>query len=554
MTIAADGTNAVLAAGQALELEEPHDFVRYRGGRSPRQQRLDKLMSFYDCEQYAARKVAWDGSQHVGQFERDTIALAGYVPPGFYVANGQTIPIQFRRPTTPYHLARVIIDRFTSLVFSEDRHPRVMLQSDAQSDALVQAVVKEGKLWPTMTQVRMFGGATGTSVFGFKLLSGRPVYEVLDPRWCTPTWLDRPNLVLKSLEYCYPFVEEVKVGRNVEQVEMWHRRVIDMNSDIVFEPMIIDDEDDVPIIWRKANVVAHGLGFCPIVWIQNTPKPTDIDGDPDCVGAFDLFESIDRLSSQSDRALIANLDPTMVIASDGKMGEIRKGSDNAVKVMKGDTVTYLEITAAGISAAEKKIENYRGQALEVTQCVLENPGASGGTPRTATEVNRVYSTMLAKAGILRTQYGAAITRAVNMTIVGIKRVTGQRVTSAGLTRGVLVLPTGDDGKPLELGPGPYRSTMKWPPYFDKSPDDTQKATNTAVIAKAGGLIDQETAVRYVADDFGVEDVKAMVAKVKGEQTADQAALEAAAISGPRQVAKVVTGHDDGGPSDEEPGS
>src|ERR1700744_4144492 len=174
MVFQPDGTNAVLAAGQALALDQPSDFVRFRGGRSPRQQRLDKYLSYYDCEQYAARTVAWDGSKHVGQFERDTIAMAGYVPPGFYVAQTETIPIAFRRPTTPYHLCRVVVDRFTSLVFSHKRHPRIAIEGDPKTDALVQAVVDEGHLWPIMTQVRTFGGATGTAVAGFKLVNGRP--------------------------------------------------------------------------------------------------------------------------------------------------------------------------------------------------------------------------------------------------------------------------------------------------------------------------------------------------------------------------------------------
>lgn len=529
-----DGTNATLAAGQALELDQPHDFVRYRGGRSPRQQRLDKLLSYYDCEQYAARSVAWDGSRHVGQFERDTIALAGYVPPGFYVAGNQTIPISFRRPTTPYHLCRVIVDRFTSLLFSQRRHPKLTVENDPDSDALVNAMIEDGRLWPMFMQARMFGGATGTAVAGFKLVNGKPYFEVFDPRWCTPKWLDRPNLILGQLEYRYPFTQEVRLDGKWQEVEMWYRRVVGTQTDIVFKPEIIVEDDEGNAkepSWKVASAVEHRLGFCPIVWIQNTPNATDIDGNPDCIGIYEMVEAMDRLTAQSEAALIANLDPTLAIATDGQMGEVRKGSGHALKLQKGDTANYLEIDAAGITAAQKVTESYRERALEVAQCVLEQQTQ---TQMTATQVERNYASMLAKADVLREQYGEmGVKRLLNMVIVAVSRLTKSRVEGNQVIRGSLALPKRADGADHKLGPGPYRMAMQWPTYFEPSTQDTQQAVQAAVAAKVGELIDAETAIRFVAGHFAVEDVKAMAAKVAKEVDAKQTELEAEAIRGAR---------------------
>lgn len=543
MTIAPDGTNAVLAAGQALELDQTHDFVRFRGGRSPRQQRLDKLLSYYDCEQYAARSVAWDGSKHVGEFERDTIALAGYVPPGFYVANSQTLPISLRRPTTPYHLCRVIVDRFTSLLFSQRRHPKVAVEADADTDALVNAIVEEGRLWPMMMQARMFGGATGTAVAGFKLVSGKPYFEVFDPRWCTPKWLDRPNLILGELEYRYPFMQEVRIEGKWVEVEHWYRRLINNRFDVVFEPEIIvedDNGDPQEPSWKVASAVEHGLGFCPVVWIQNTPNATDIDGNPDCLGVYEMIEAMDRLTAQAERALLVNLDPTLVLATDGQVGEVRKGSDHALKLNKGDTATYLEISAQGIKAARDVVNQYRDQALEVAQCVLEQ---QQGTQMTATQVERNYASMLAKADVLREQYGEmGVKRLLNMVLTAVARLMQPRIDKGQVVRASLTLPkrvdpnTGAVGD-HKLGKGPYRMAMQYPPYFEPSTLDTSQAVQAAVTAKVGGLIDSEAATRFVSGHFGVEDVKAMVAKVKNEKDDDQAALEEAALKGPKAAAK-----------------
>ena len=177
-----------------------------RMGLSPRQQELNRLWSFYRCEQYATRKIAWDGSNHVEHLEHEVIASAGYLPPGFYDAGGALLPLRFRRPLAPYHLCKVIVDRFTGLLFSEKRHPEVGIEGDDKSADFVQALARVGRLWPTMLMARTFGGAMGTVAVGFQFVHGKPHFEVHDPRWTLPKFRDRSNLILESVEkrYIYP--------------------------------------------------------------------------------------------------------------------------------------------------------------------------------------------------------------------------------------------------------------------------------------------------------------------------------------------------------------
>src|SRR5690242_9439502 len=99
------------------EPDGPSNFM------SVRQQELDLLWRFYRCANYDDRQLNWDGSQHVPRVEQNSyVATAGYSPPGFYDA-GQTSPLATRRPNAPYYLDKVIVDRFTGLMFSERRHP-----------------------------------------------------------------------------------------------------------------------------------------------------------------------------------------------------------------------------------------------------------------------------------------------------------------------------------------------------------------------------------------------------------------------------------------------
>jgi len=542
------GTAAAVAAAAQLGIGDDTDSSNPgRVGKlslSPRQQTLDKRWAHYRCEQYAPRRVAWDGSRVVGSSERDSIALAGYVPPGFYIANSETLPIQFRRPTTPYHLCKVIVDRFTSLLFGQKRHPRITVAGDKQTEDFVNAVVEVGRLWPAMMQARTYGGATGTAVVGFKLVSGRPMFEVFDSRWCIPKFIDRSNLLLGSIEYRHTFKHEVQDRESGEWVEVdfWYRRVIDTKTDTIFEPVRVDPTNPNPS-WKIAATVQHGLGFCPVVWIQNQPGDTEIDGDPDCMGVYELAEAVDRLLSQSERGVLANCDPTVVVTTDAQMGEIRKGSQNALKLPAGGSAQYMEMSGGGIMQAREQAQLYKDMALEVAQCVLEQPDGQ----KTATEVERNFAAMLARADTFREQYGEmGVKRLINMVLVAAVQLTKPRLADGKITRFEIRLPKTSDGQTQKLGKGPFQADLAWPPYFEPSLNDANMAVQAASGARMAELIDDAAATKFIAPFFQLEDVSKSVASIKSATGQAQAEIERMALEGPERDELNAPGVDMGG--------
>lgn len=525
-----------MVAGPAMEeVSTARDAL----GMSPRQQVLDKYWSHYRCDQYAARSVNWDGSKHMGMIERDTVALAGYVPPGFYVANApDTLPIALRRPTSPYHLVKVVVDRFTGMLFSKKRHPKIAVDGDSKTEDFLNTVAEQGRLWPTMMRARAHGGGMGTAVVGFKLISGRPRFEVFDPRWCHPKFLDRSELVLDSLDYRYIFTREVRTREgDWHELSYWYRRIISRDSDTVYAPRLVEDVQAGDNDWKPMNQVPHGLGFCPVTWIQNTPNETDLDGDPDCMGILEMAEAIDRLNSQNERGTLANADPTPVIASDKEMGAISKGYGVAIKVGKGEGATMLESSGVGLKMSKELREDYREMACEVAGVVLRMPDRV----MTATEVERLLEPMVNRADMLREQYGEmGVKRLLNMVCVAAKRLGTPRIVQGGGTvRNVIVVPDrivraegSNEVKriPRGIGEGPYITDLVWPSYYEPGSDDAGKAVTAATSAQGSGLIDHQTAVRYAAPFFGVEDVRSMVANVRRERAAEQAELERMSVT------------------------
>jgi hypothetical protein len=514
-----------------------------RLGMSPRQQALNHYWSWYRVANYDARRIDWDGRERAqSSIDHEAIAHAGFIPPGFYDA-GATFPLKFRRPTAPYALVKVIVDRFTGLLFSEGRHPQVRSPGDPLTEDYVGAMAEASRLWQAMIRARTFGGATGSVAVGFQFLNGRPVVEVHDPRWLRPEFVDRATHKLKAIEKRFMFPVELQDPETGAWVPVphWYRRVVTDETDTLWKPVPVGEGEEPD--WDDPNLVEahveHGLGECPVVWVQNLPVEDDVDGDPDCHGVYDMVEMADALIAQANRGIIANSDPTVLIVSPDNLPEVRKGNENAIKLTQGDA-KYMEANLEGPRSALEMAEGLRKKILEVAQCVLDHPERT--SVRTATEIKLVYSSMTAKADVLREQYGERCVKPLmEMMVRAAQRVTTRSsVDEDGtIVKHTLSLPdravTGDDGtvhlEPRRLGHGGTGLKLQWPDYFEASLQDIDLATRAAGAAKQLGLVDSEHAVKKVAQYYDVEDVPAMLRHIKQEAQEQVDELAARSLSG-----------------------
>jgi hypothetical protein len=254
----------------------------------------------------------------------------------------------------------------------------------------------------------------------------------------------------------------------------------------------------------------------------------------------DAIEQVWCLEVQDDQSFVLpsgvvtrNCDPTLRIISDADLDGIRKGSRNALKLPQGSSADYMEMTGTGPKAALEMADRLRALALEVAQCVLEQPGATSPHAKTATEIERSYAAMLGKADVLREQYGErAVKPLLEMMVKATRIVTKPRLVDGVLVRQTIDLPprlhAQEDGTveraARELGPGGVLN-LSWGPYFTPTLLDAKQAVEAVALAKASNLIDAETAVSFLAPYFLVEDAAALTRKVKAEAAAAQAALD-----------------------------
>lgn len=512
-------------------------------GMNPRQQEIARLWAHFRCGQYDNRKVGWDGKEVLSPLEREAVAHQTFMAPGF-VDFGSMFSIQFRRPTVKYHIVRIVVERFTGLLFSETRHPQIKNEFDAETQSYAVALANASRLWAAMIKARNYGGATGTAIPGFSFIDGRPRVEVFDPRYATPHWRDRAALELRALEvkYCYPEYALDEDSGEWRQIWFWYRRVIDEEKDVLFlpEPVATADGELRQPQWKvdDARSFEHRFDFVPAQWIQNLPVDDAIDGEPD-MPDDDVQEPIDALLSQAHKGTVANADPTPVLEDDDADDNVQKGSagGNAIQVSKGGDFKYAELAGTGAKVAMELADRLRTMALELASCILDHPDVAN---RTATEVARAFEAMTSKADMLREQYGEKgvrpllekMVRAARSIAARPPRATvidmGEGATAEKLEQDVVTLPDvvekDADGNvtarhPQELGES-NDVTLEWPPYFAATVTDQQGTTSAAVSAFTGKLLDHDTAVRVVCRVFNVDQPHEVLKRIRESLDAD----------------------------------
>jgi hypothetical protein len=516
---------------------------------SRRARLLTLYWQHYRATLYDQRARDWNGDPLTDPVEHEAIAREMVVPPGFTDVYGSQSPLKFRKPSAPQNLVRQTVRRFTALLFGTGHHPQIAAQ-DAKTTDWLNAAVEAGRLWARMSLARDMGGGMGTSCVGFTFSRGKPVFEVHDPRWCSPRFVTAFAHDVAQLEVRYAYsTQEYDHDEECTVTKWWwHRRLIDSTHDRLWAKVAVDPDGQEPQ-WNRiaCKEVEHGFTVCPVAWIQNTPSLEGADGDPDCHGAFDQAGEVDRLIAQANRGILANCDPTLVVDTDDEPddGGISKGSDSAIYLSKGGGARYLEINGSGPKAAYDAAEKLEQRFCRMVGVVLDQ--AKQGN-RTATEVDQDASAMWERVGALREQYGELGVKALLEKLITAARAIQRRAPrrdpkTGALSRSAIVLPprkvvNPDTGAvtfakrelPDASIAGEPMLELTWPPLTTPVLGDADTAQRAASGAINAGLLDTEHAAAFIAPYFKVEDPAAMLRSIKAAEAAYQEAQSQQAMS------------------------
>lgn len=297
-----------------------------------------------------------------------------------------------------------------------------------------------------------------------------------------------------------------------------------------------DDRTDQPTNYGERT--ARTVYFSLVMGFSNSPVAPYIvrsitPGETETVWCLEVEE--DQSFVLPSGVTTRNCDPTLFLSTTDEVPEVRKGSDNAIKLTNG-TGQYLEINGQGPKTAQEMAKLLEERVYRLAACVPESVMFAQGGEKTATEIERAVGTMLEKADMLREQYGSLVSRLLNKLIRACRRLTGVMRTAEGeLVRGTLNIPDRlrtitEEGKPVtvhekpKLGQG-KRVTLRWGRYFPPALNDIETAIRSFTTARDSTALDDDNMLRLLApfygDDMDWRQIKdAIAAKVDADAQAE----------------------------------
>lgn len=517
---------------------------------SQRYRDLDRRQSYYDCTQHDYKRF---------DFEGRVIASGGGISATQPLLSSEKfaayIPLRSRRPSSPYRLARVIVNAFTNMVFGEGRFPTLRVDGDTDTQDFVQTLVRMMNMPVRMIGARNIGGSVGTVGLSYCYVEGKPRLEVHNGKnLFVHEWVDRTQCLPRHVTELFqlPRDEWDPQKRRYVRNTYWYRRDWTPNVDVLFEPVLDEPGKDpiwVPDLQRSEQ---HNDGQTHFAWIQNRPSD-DVDGLPDYEGLYEGFDTIDLLLSVITRGATLNLDPTLKLKMDpdivNRMG-VKKGSDNALVTGKDGDADYLELDGGSIEAGIKLFEAKRRAMLEVAQCVIPNPDEITANGTSSVAMKMLYAPMIGTCDLLREQYARGIVQVLEPLVTVARMASRSSVTTfddqgqpQDVERHVMLPPrverepqldgdgnpTGEENiKQVERTPGEGGEIEpQWGPYFMPTPTD-QSNTVTTLSTAVGNqpIMSTQTATEILMQAFNRQpgDEIAKVAQEKQQQQDQQSEM------------------------------
>lgn len=465
---------------------------------------LEKNRKYYEGTQYADRPLDASGYSK-GQGIKGTMAPASW---------------ERRDPGAVWNLRREVVEELTSWSLGGELFCHLTIPDDVAANAWLAKAIQQMGLANACVDARNIGGSQGTAIVSFAIRNGEICIETHEPvsTWVLE-WADRvsyrPRVVAKVFCEDDPFARHgdeptLVVRLWTDREESYHRRVKNTIGEW---------------IWVAGDSVTHGLGFCPVYWMPQSPKDGEIDGDHDGEHTAEAIDDANYQLAAASCTTRRNAEDTLVVKEDPslKPTTVYKGAMGAIFARGGAEYLSQDGTSARIciEVAEKRAQH----VLRASRVVIPT-SEELGRATTGEMLKRLYAPMLQRCAMLREQYEKRLI---------VPLLKGILAAARKLPRGSIVLPPDVDAD-ADLGatvitpvmPGKSSNiVVTWPQQFQPTAADRRDTIQAAVQGTgAKPVLSLRTAVAMLqSSGVPIEDVEAELDRLEedGEKAAEQSA-------------------------------
>lgn len=436
-----------------------------------------------------------------------------------YSQSNEYVKVHDRRPSVRYNMCNTVVQDSVSLLFGDGRFP-IIHCADEPSRLNLAALVRVCGLDGVMSDAAV-RGSVGSVVVRFRLLKGRPFFDVFDTDFLTPVWkADEPDTLESVTEkYKVRGRDLVGMGYPIDEKDAattyWFQRRWTDTDEEWYLPFKVGGTDrsgkpSVPVL-DAGRTVHHGLGFVPMVWIKNLYGKPGVDGGCTFSAAIDTQIEVEYQLSQAGRGLRYSSDPLLIVKEPaGTDQKVVRSAANAMVLDQGGDAKLLEISGSAAEAVISYVSKLREFALEAIRGNRSTPDKMG-MAQSGRALELLHEPLIWLAGQLRGPYGAALLSLIGMVI------ESSRMFPVKIGRVVVEFPDDID------------VTLRWGHWFDPTHHDNLEESQALSTAAEAGHISRESAVALTCSRYDLPDAPEEMIKVTADiEFADARATKLAA--------------------------
>ena len=423
--------------------------------------------------------------------------LADWIQP---VGMETHISLRKRKPLIEYNFAKIFASRITSKLIGNSVFPIFNIEDDPDTTDLIRLVISQSRLKSKLIEPCRRMLTSGSVLLRFSFVDGQYKIEHFLGKYCYPEFDGVGGLESVRIQFVFP--DATDKDENGNPVLKWFRMDLLKDREIMYDTPKFNPQEREPV-FVIVNEAVHNFGFVQAEWFRTSEE--GIDGFSmigDIIGFIDAFN---YSLSQSDQAIAYNQDPQLLIKGmdEDEIDNLIRSAMKAWNLGKDGDASTLEAGLTGPAMAQENRDRLSQRAQDVARVVLLDPEKIVGSAQSAKAMEVLHGPMVDLINELRPQMGFHIKNFVEKMTVASLLINRQGGLKA------ITIPPG-------FVPKSFNIILNWPEIFEMTMDDLQKKVGVVTSATSANVIARETGLRFIAKDFGIEDIEEEVAKINAQ--------------------------------------
>lgn len=459
--------------------------------KSRTKQRIDNTLGVISAENKGKVKKYRDENLHRLQKYYDGTQYDNLAP-WILEPTQEYIPVHKRKPSVQFHFVKRMASTLSSFMWGTKRFPQLKIEQDPDTEQYLKILIRSTRLESVLLQSFRHIVTQGGVFLRFMVIENRFIFETYQAQYCYPVLDTSGDLESIVIKYVYKDEDDKK--------DKWAKIELTKNSDILYDNPEAKENSDP--IFEEVQRVDHNFGFVQGEWIRTAEVPKKVDGPSLVADVLDFVDELNYKISQSSTAIKYNIDPQLILKglSEDEISVLVKSSSKGWNLGRDGDAHFLESNLGATETAIAFADKVKTNIQQISRILLMDPEKINAQSISGRALEIMHSPLVELIDELRPQQEKHL---VNL-------LTKMAVVNLAIWNSSGAAPV---SIPSGYNPKSFDMMVDWPPVFAPTVIDLQEKLRVAQIAASSQLISRETLTRWLAKDFGIEDVDLEVQKI-----------------------------------------